>query len=301
MASTFRPRVAAAALFLAMSLVAGAGPAHSQQRGLGEFGAGRPPAPDGTTVDVELVLAVDVSWSMDIGEQRIQRDGYVAAFRSPEVQQAILEGGSGRVAVTYVEWAGAFSQSIVVPWTLIDSREAADGFAYRLSNEEPARERRTSIAAAIDFAAPMFDGNGYAGIRKVIDVSGDGPNNQGRMVTEARDAAARRGITINGLPLMTSGASAGYANWGSIPDLDRYYADCVIGGPGAFMIPVNDWVQFPEAVRRKLVLELAGGWPVRPKESGAAPVVRTQGAGGADCLVGERLWQDRQERWFDDR
>ena len=250
-----------------------------------------------TPVDVELILAVDVSWSMDEGEQRLQRDGYIAALRSPEVQRAIIEGGHGKVAVTYVEWAGAFSQAVVVPWTLIDSKESADGFAYRLSNEEPARERRTSIAAAIDYVAPMFEGNGFAGLRRVIDISGDGPNNQGRLVTEARDAAAARGITINGLPLMTSNSAGGYATWGSIPDLDRYYADCVIGGPGAFMIPVTDWAQFPAAVRRKLVLELAGGWPL--PAGLPLPVVAVQ-ADNSDCFVGERQWNQRQ-KWFDDR
>lgn len=261
------------------------------------LGPGPLRAAEEVPVDVELVLAVDASWSMDSGEQRIQRDGYVAAFRSPEVQEAILGGGYQRVAVSYVEWAGEFSQSVIVPWTLIDSKRSADAFAYRLSEEEPERARRTSIAAAIDFAAPMFDGNGYAGLRRVIDVSGDGPNNQGRMVTEARDAAARRGITINGLPLMTSGATQGYASWGSIPNLDRYYATCVIGGPGAFMVPVNDWAQFPEAVRRKLVMELAGGWPLPIAKPVDAPVPVAAEADAPDCLVGERQWQERQFRW----
>lgn len=265
--------------------------------GLGGFAAS--PASAETVVDVELVLAVDVSWSMDSGEQRLQRDGYIAAFRSPEVQRAILEGAHGKVAVTYVEWAGAFSQVVVVPWLLIDSRETADGFAYRLSNEEPARERRTSIAAAIDFAAGLFDGNGFSGMRRVIDVSGDGPNNQGRLVTAARDAAVAHGITINGLPLMTTGDANGYLSWGTIADLDRYYADCVIGGPGAFMIPVTDWAQFPQAVRRKLVMELAGGWP--PPAPRPRPVVPVQRKAPADCLAGERQWDQRQQRWFDDR
>lgn len=248
-------------------------------------------------VDVELVLAVDASWSMDSDEQRIQRDGYVAAFRSPEVQEAILGGGHQKVAVTYVEWAGEFSQSVIVPWTLIDSKASAEAFAYRLSEEEPERARRTSISSAIDVAVPMFDGNGFKGLRRVIDVSGDGPNNQGRMVTEARDAAARRGITINGLPLMTSGSAEGYASWGSIPNLDRYYATCVIGGPGAFMIPVNDWAQFPEALRRKLVMELAGGWPVPAPRSASTPIPVATDPDAADCLIGERQWQERQYRW----
>lgn len=255
---------------------------------------------DQLPVDVELVLAVDVSWSMDRAEQEIQRAGYVAALRSPEVQQAITEGGHGRIAVTYVEWAGDFSQNVVVPWTLVDSKEAAEAFAHRLSVEEPDRERRTSISAAIDFVVPMFDDNGFEGLRRVIDVSGDGPNNQGRPVTAARDAAAERGITINGLPLMTSGEGDPMGRWGSIANLDRYYADCVIGGPGAFMIPVNAWSQFPDAVRRKLVLELAGLWPQRPAREVANTVTvaaSTRTASEkADCMVGEGMWQRRYDR-----
>lgn len=247
-------------------------------------------------VDVELVLAVDVSWSMDQDEQRLQRDGYVAALRDPAVQEAILNGPHGRVAITYVEWAGQTMQSTVVPWTLVDSREAADALAYRLSVEEADRERRTSISSAIDFAVASFELNGFEGLRRVVDVSGDGPNNQGRPVTEARDAAVARGIVVNGLPLMTSSAERG-GFWGSIPDLDRYYRDCVVGGPGSFAIPVLSWEQFPDAVRRKLILELASAWPLAPSagETRAMPV--SADAQAADCLVGERMWRQRQERW----
>lgn len=281
------------ALFAGMD---GFAPATAQVRSLGDLGANDERAPqDGRTVDVELVLAVDVSWSMDHGEQDIQREGYAAAFRSEPVQRAIMEGGYGRVAVTYIEWAGVFSQSILVPWTLIDSKASAEAFAYRLANEEPERRRRTSIASALDFIAPLFDRNGFVGRRRVVDISGDGPNNQGRMVTAARDAAVARGITINGLPLMTSGGGFG---WSSIPDLDRYYTNCVIGGPSAFIIPVNDWSQFPEAVRRKLVLELAGNWP-DDQTNDPATVIPAQNASAADCLIGERLWQQRQQRWIE--
>ncbi|WP_294642674.1 DUF1194 domain-containing protein [uncultured Aureimonas sp.] len=244
-------------------------------------------------VDVELVIAVDVSWSMDYGELDIQRNGYVAAFRSPELQQAITDGMHGRVAVTYVEWAGDTSQQVVLPWTLIDGKDSAEAFAYRLAEARPDRMRRTSISSAIDFAAGLFDRNGFEGMRRVIDVSGDGPNNQGRPVTDARDAAVARGITINGLPLMTQGDDL-RGGWGSIQNLDRYYSDCVIGGPGAFVIPVNDWEQFPQAVRRKLVLELAGLWPVRLKPGVVVPVA----ADGppTNCLIGEAQWQERWQR-----
>ncbi|KAB0681904.1 DUF1194 domain-containing protein [Aureimonas leprariae] len=283
------------AVLLFLGLVSGAG-AQQAPRGLGKFGAEQGgPRETGEPVDVELVLAVDVSWSMDRGEQEIQRNGYVAAFRNPEVQEAIARGNYGKVAVTFVEWAGSFTQNVVVPWTLIDSKATADAFAYRLSVEEPDRERRTSISGALDFAAPMFADNGFVGLRRVIDVSGDGPNNQGRPVLEARAEAIAKGITINGLPLMTSNLSdGGYANWGSIPNLDRYYSDCVIGGPGAFMIPVNDWPQFPEAIRRKLVLELAGDWPSRDATAGLVVPVA---AGSADCMVGENQWNQRENMW----
>ncbi|MBC6716139.1 MULTISPECIES: DUF1194 domain-containing protein [Aurantimonas] len=284
---------AALALLPALTGHAAAG---AQQRGLRDLGSALGAGPDdGMRVDAELVLAVDVSWSMDRGEQEIQRAGYAAAFRSEDVQKAILGGPHGRVAVAYIEWAGTLSQAVVVSWTLIDSREAADGFAYRLQTEEPDRERRTSISSAIDYAATLFDDNGYAGLRRVIDISGDGPNNQGRIVTEARDAAVARGIVINGLPLMTTG---GFSSWGSIPDLDRYYAECVIGGPGAFMIPVNEWDQFPAAVRRKLVMELADAWPDPAPQAPA--VVPVQETASSDCLIGERQWQERQRRWMED-
>lgn len=285
-----------AALF---SAILASGPAVAQApRGLGDLGAARA-AETGDPVDVELVLAVDVSWSMDLSEQAIQREGYAAAFRSEEVQRAITEGNHGRVAVTYIEWAGAFSQSIVVPWTLIDSKESAESFAYALGKTTPIRARRTSIASAIDFSAPLFDNNGYAGQRRVIDISGDGPNNQGPLVTQSRDDATERGITINGLPLMTTDTAMG-SNWGSISNLDEYYADCVIGGPGAFSIPVTSWDQFPLAVRRKLVLELAGSWPNMRRDAGGDDVViRIQNEEPTDCMVGESMWQDRQRFWMD--
>ncbi|WP_152045880.1 DUF1194 domain-containing protein [Aureimonas psammosilenae] len=280
------------AAFLLAAVPADVWAADSAPRGLG---APRSVAEAGEPVDVELVLAVDVSWSMDRGEQEIQRNGYVAAFRDPEVQQAIMKGVHGRVAVTFIEWAGRFTQSVVVPWTLIDSKESADAFAYRLTAEEPDRERRTSISGVIDFVAPMFAENGFAGMRKVIDISGDGPNNEGRPVLQSREAALAEGITINGLPLMTTDDDGGYSSWGAIPNLDRYYADCVIGGPGAFMVPVNDWQQFPQAIRRKLVLELAGIWP-NPKDR-ALPIVKVAEEATSDCLAGEKQWQQRENFW----
>lgn len=250
--------------------------------------AAQMPVPE-TRVGVELVLAVDISRSIDRDEQAIQRRGYASAFRSAEVQAAIRYGGWGQIAVTYVEWAGEWSQSIVIPWTLIDSPAAAESFAAQIEAGSSMPVSRTSISGAIDFSVNLFDDNGFAGMRRVIDISGDGPNNQGRMVTEARDAAIARGITINGLPLLTSDTGDTgdrWRSWSSIPDLDQYYVDCVIGGPGSFAIPVTDWDQFAAAVRQKLVMELAGTHP--PER-----LIRIQATAPSDCRVGERMWEER--------
>jgi hypothetical protein len=251
-----------------------------------------PPADVG--VGVELVLAVDVSRSMDPRELTIERRGYVQAFRSPEVQDAIVSGGWGRVAITYVEWGGTRSQVVLIPWTLIDSRAAAESFAARIEAEPLTSLSRTSISSVIDFSVRLFEGNGYRGLRRVIDISGDGPNNDGGPVTAARDAATARRITINGLPLMTNTGevTTPFGNWGNIDHLDWYYTDCVIGGPGAFSLPVTSWDAFASAVRRKLVLELAGGRP-----PGNAVLVPAQAEASMDCLIGEKMWQ---RRWGSD-
>lgn len=247
-------------------------------------------------VDVELVLAVDVSLSMSPTELNIQRDGYAAALTHDRVLQAIAEGAYGKIAVTYFEWAGVTSHHVIVPWTIIANKADAERVAAKLSAQPANSARRTSIAAALDFGADLFAESQFRGMKRVIDISGDGPNNQGEPVEMARDAVIRQGITINGLPLMTTG---GFSSTYDVTDLDRYYTDCVIGGPGAFMIPVNDWSQFPEAIRRKLVLELAG--PLSParqaEEAEHPPVVKAQAAPTADCLVGEKMWRDRSWMW----
>jgi hypothetical protein len=247
-------------------------------------------------VDIELVLAVDVSLSMSPTELNIQRDGYAAALTDDRVLQAIADGVHGKIAVTYFEWAGTTSHHVIVPWTIIASRADAERVAAKLSAQPANSARRTSIASALGFGADLFAESQFRGMKRVIDISGDGPNNQGEPVVTARDAVVEQGITINGLPLMTSG---GFSSVYDVTNLDQYYADCVIGGPGAFMIPVNDWSQFPEAIRRKLVLELAG--PVSPawlaEEAENPPVLKVQAAPRADCLVGEKMWRDRSWMW----
>lgn len=250
------------------------------------------------SVDIELVLAVDVSLSMSPVELEIQRRGYAAALTHDKVLEAIAEGAHGKIAVTYFEWAGSSSHHIIVPWTTIASREDAERVANQLSALPPNSARRTSISSALEFGADLFAESQYRGMKRVIDISGDGPNNQGPPVDVVRNEVMRQGITINGLPLMTNG---GLSSAYDVDDLDKYYTDCVIGGPGAFMIPVNDWSQFPEAVRRKLVLELAETtsppWP--PSEAMHPPVIKAQAAPSYDCLIGEKLWQDRSWMWND--
>jgi hypothetical protein len=246
-------------------------------------------------VDVELALAVDVSLSMSPAELEVQRRGYAAALTDDRVIQAIEQGAHGRIAITYFEWAGHTTQRVVVPWTVIASREDAERVAWQLSANPPAGARRTSIAGALQFGADLFAESGFRGAKRVIDISGDGPNNEGPPIEKMRNTVLRQGITINGLPLMTN---RGLTSVYDIRDLDRYYADCVIGGPGAFMIPVNDWSQFPEAVRRKLVLELAApASPARTADEAAnPPALAAQSPSPYDCLVGEKLWRDRSWR-----
>jgi hypothetical protein len=215
----------------------------------------------GTEVDLALVLAVNVSLSMDPEEQRVQRDGYIAAFRSEAVQAAIRQGLIGRIAVTYVEWAGAGSQYVVVPWTMIGTPAEVDGFADQLTRARPTRAIWTSIAAALDFSVGLLRASGFEATRRVIDVSGDGPNNQGPEVTQSRDDAMAAGVVINGLPLMMKAPTGPY----DIPDLDLYYRDCVIGGPGAFMVPVRDEAEFATAIRTKIVREVADAATSMPR------------------------------------
>ncbi len=236
-----------------------------------------------TEVDLELVLAVDVSRSMTIAELEIQRRGYAEALTSDEVWGAIRGGMIGRVAVMYMEWAGSQDQRVVVPWTLIETRHDAAGFAGRITTHFDGAMRRTSISGGLAAAAIAFELNDFTGLRRVIDISGDGPNNQGRPVLPARAEVLAQGIVINGLPLMTQDEMS--ERFG-IPDLDVYYSNCVTGGPGAFVLPVWSWEDFEPTLRRKLVLELAG---VRP-----AP--RTIPVSGYDCMIGEKIW----ERYFGD-
>ncbi|MEO0991154.1 MAG: DUF1194 domain-containing protein [Pseudomonadota bacterium] len=240
-------------------------------------------------VDVELFLAVDVSRSMAPSELEIQRRGYAEALATDDVAQAVVNGLIGKVAITYVEWAGSYSQREIVPWTLIETPEDLQRFANLLTADFDSALRRTSISSALDYAASTFEDNGFRGLRRVIDVSGDGPNNQGPPVLPIRNKVLDRGFIINGLPLMTRDGMG--SQW-HLDDLDLYYEDCVIGGPGSFVIPVLTWEEFAGAVRRKLVLEIAA----LPPE---AQVIPAQGRvePAYDCMIGEKIWERNRRYW----
>jgi len=235
-------------------------------------------------VDVELVLAVDISFSMDPDEQELQREGYIRAITSNDFLRAVKDGIHGKVAMTYFEWANSNEQRIIVPWRLIDGPEAADAFAAEIARAPYRRASRTSISGALEFGAALFDNSGYKGLRRVIDVSGDGANNNGPLVTFMRDTVLAKGIVINGLPIMLK---APIGSGMDIERLDVYYEDCVVGGPGAFVIPIRDRAKFKEATRTKLVQEVASR-PVEPRVTPASASLPR-----ISCTIGEQIWMQR--------
>jgi len=230
---------------------------------------------------------VDVSYSMDMDELAVQREGYAQAIVSKEFLQALRSLPNGKISVTYFEWAASNDQKIIIPWRVIDGPETADAVADEILKAPIRRASRTSISGAIYFAMPLFESNPYPGLRRVIDISGDGPNNNGAPVTPARETALAKGITINGLPIMVKEPSFSTMD---IENLDWYYEDCVIGGPGAFVVAIKDREKFREAIRTKLLLEVAGRTPERP----VIPVAEKEPR--VSCLIGEKLWQDRWGR-----
>ncbi len=209
--------------------------------------AGAAAAKAQTPVDLQLVLAMDASGSISDSRFELQRQGYSAAFRHPRVLQAIRSGMHGAIAVTMTQWTGPALQVHAVPWTLLKDRDSLLAFASAI--DKAPRELfsgGTSISGAIDHAMKLFPAAPYRGLKRVIDISGDGANNRGRLVTAARDDAVRAGVVINGLPILELE-----------PHLDQYYFHNVIGGPGSFMIPAETYDRFADAVLRKLVLEIA--------------------------------------------
>jgi hypothetical protein len=241
-------------------------------------------SPSTIAVDVELVIAVDVSYSMDPDEQALQREGYIMALTSREFMRALREGANGKVAITYFEWAGQFDQKIIMPWRLIEGPESADAVANEIAAAPYRRASRTSISGGLTFAKTLFDHSGYRGSRRVIDVSGDGANNSGPLIVPTRDDVLAAGVTINGLPIMLKRPNPGTMD---IENLDVYYEGCVIGGPGAFVVPIRERAKFIEATRTKLVLEVAGREPEPRIVPASAQAPRIS------CTIGEKMWQDR--------
>ena len=238
-------------------------------------------------VDVELILAVDVSYSMDMDELAVQREGYAQAIVSKEFLQALKAGPTGKIAITYFEWAASSDQKIIIPWRVIDGPESAGAVSDEILKTPIRRASRTSISGAIYFAMPLFEENQYKGLRRVIDISGDGPNNNGAPVVPARDEALSKGIVINGLPIMVKEPS--YSTM-DIDNLVWYFEDCVIGGPGSFVVPIKGREKFKEAIRTKLLQEVADRTPA-PR---VVPVAEKEPR--VSCTIGEKIWQDRWGR-----
>ena len=251
------------------------------------------PASDPAAVDIALVIATDVSYSVDENENRFQREGAIAAFRSPELLQAIKAGSLGRIAVAYLDFSSYASNRVVVNWQIIRDKESAEGFADILAGARRTHGVQTSISSGIELGAKLLEASPYKAARQVIDVSGDGPNNDGRLVDGVRDEVINKGIVINGLPIVTEQDKFDVYY---LEDLDRYYAGCVIGGPGSFIQVAHGFEDLARAVRRKLILEISGLEPPRAQTGiirVAAPVTRPAPKRGTvyekGCDIGERM------------
>jgi hypothetical protein len=254
-------------------------------------------------VDLELVIATDVSRSIDEGEARLQREGVAAAFLASDVIGAIRSGLLGRIAVSYIDYSSRAYNVVIAPWRVIHDQASAHAFAKILLAAPISEGRRTSIADAIEHGMEMIEGNGFAGTRRVIDISGDGPNNHGNLVNDARDRAVARGLTINGLPIINDPGEAFRSRY-YLPDLDKYYVGCVIGGNGAFQVPARNFRDFARAMKKKLILEIAGRRPP-PMAPGRPRIIKAASPSGPPpagpgfrlgCDIGERI---RARAWSD--
>ncbi len=210
-------------------------------------------------VDLELVLLVDVSSSVDSVESRLQRKGYVDAMTDPGVLAAIKKTRLGRIAVTYVEWSSSNKQAVVAPWFTIEDFASAFAFATMIEAAPRSFGHFTAIGSALSFALPLFEQNNIRGERRAIDISADGPNNDGPSPAIIRDLAVAQGITINGLPIVNDRLQS--SGMKQMLNYDHYFADCIIGGSSAFMVIADDYQDFARAIKKKLIFEVAGQVP----------------------------------------
>ena len=249
-------------------------------------------APPGERVDVALVIATDVSYSVDENEARFQREGAIAAFRNPDVIKAIQAGSLGRIAVTYLDFSSYSMNKIVAPWHIVHDAASAEAFADLLAIAPRTLGVQTSISSGLEMAEHLLETSGYVATKRVIDVSGDGPNNEGHLVDKVRDEIVAKGIIINGLPIMTP---ADQFDVYYLADLDKYYAGCVIGGNGAFIQVAHGFEDLARALRRKLILEISDArTPANPLViKVAASTPRAAAAPHAvyekGCDIGERM------------
>lgn len=238
-------------------------------------------------VDLALILAVDVSESVDKREAAAQRRGYVDAIKAPDVVETILSGRRGRIAMTYVEWAGPDHLFVILDWAIIDSLASANEFAARLDRQEITQGYTTSITSLLRQTPAIFSRLPFEADRRVIDISGDGPNNDGGYVLHARDRLIEAGVTINGLPILNDRpAPSGYPR---LEDLSGYFEHCVVGGVGSFQISAETFQDFATAIRLKMVQEIAG----RFEPARQARVYLAAATPGYDCTIGEQQSRKR--------
>jgi hypothetical protein len=215
-------------------------------------------------VDLLLVLSSDVSRSIDAPKFKLQRDGYAAAIVNPRVLQAIRSGALGKIAISFVEWSGVGAQKIVIDWTIVRDEATARDFSAQVIEAPRAFADRTSISGGIDFAMAQLARAPFQSSRRTIDVSGDGTNNSGRDVTDARDEALAKGVTINGLVILSERPMSWNADHTNPPGgLDNYYRNNVIGGPGSFVMVAENFNSFGQAILNKLIAEIASAPELR--------------------------------------
>ncbi len=239
-------------------------------------------------VDAALVIATDVSYSIDENEAHFQRQGAVAAFRNPDVIKAIESGPRGRIAVAYIDFATEGVNKVIAGWHVVRDQSSANQFASVIEAAPRTMGVNTSISSGIELAMHLLETSGIRAGKRIIDISGDGPNNEGHLVHRVRDEAVANGIVINGLPIMTP---ADQYDVYYLPDIDKYYAGCVIGGQGSFIQVAHGFEDLERALRRKLILEISDATPSRPllMKVAAVSVPPSHPVYDKGCDIGERM------------